>query len=229
MRNRKQSRFSTLIAACVFLFVGQLLCPFPSQASNFVAITQQDGRIVYVNADPPSEPSHAWEFTDARPPSHTEIDSIVRRVANRYQIDPKLVRAVIQAESGYDPRAVSAKGAMGLMQLIPSTAQRFGVANPFNPKQNIEGGVSYLSYLLKLFGGNLPLSLAAYNAGENTVIRSGGIPAIPETEHYVREVTHLYHPPTSGSVRQADSPTSGVAPIYRYVDSSGVVHFTNVQ
>jgi Transglycosylase SLT domain len=229
MRNRQQSKISALIAACGLLLAGLLLCSSSSQASNIVAITKPDGRIVYINADTPSEPSHAWEFTKASSPKLMQIESIVRRVASQYQIDPKLVRAIIRAESDFDPRAVSSKGAMGLMQLIPSTAQRFGVGNPFDPKQNIEGGVSYLKYLLKLFGGNLPLSLAAYNAGENSVIRSGGIPAIPETEHYVRKVTRLYHSPISSSAVQADSPASGVAPIYRYVDSAGVVHFTNVE
>jgi len=229
MRNPEQSKVSALIAACVFLLAGLLLSSSSSQASNIVAITKPDGRIVYVNADTPSESTGPWEFTEPSSPALAKIDSIVRNVASRHQIDPKLVRAIIRAESDFDPRAVSSKGAMGLMQLIPSTAQRFGVGNPFDPKQNIEGGVSYLKYLLKLFGGNLPLSLAAYNAGENSVIRSGGIPAIPETEHYVREVTHLYHSTISGSARQSDPPASGVAPIYHYVDAAGVVHFTNVE
>ncbi len=229
MRNRQQSKISALIAACGLILAAVLLCPPPSQASSIVAITKPDGRIVYINADMPAEPADPWDFTEAPSPALLRIDSIVRRVAKRYQIDPKLVRAIIQAESDYDPKAVSSKGAMGLMQLIPSTAQRFGVGNPFDPKQNIEGGVSYLKYLLKLFGGNLPLSLAAYNAGENTVIRSGGIPAIPETEHYVKEVTHLYHSPASDSAQVAGPPANGAAPIYQYVDSSGVIHFTNVE
>jgi soluble lytic murein transglycosylase-like protein len=228
MRNQKQSKVSAYLVACGFLLAGILVCPSSSQASNIVAITEQDGRVVYVNIGRRAERSAVWGLTSS-PPAPAEINSIVRRVASRYQIDPKLVRAIIQAESDYNPGAVSSKGAMGLMQLIPSTAQRFGVGNPFDPKQNIEGGVSYLKYLLKLFGGNLPLSLAAYNAGENTVIRSGGIPAIPETEHYVREVTRLYHSPASSALHPANSPASGAAPIYRYVDSAGVVHFTNVE
>ena len=229
MRNRKQPKVSALILACGFLLAGIFVCPSSLRASNIVAITEQDGRIVYVNADRPAERRDGWGCAQTSSPALVEINSIVRRVASRYQIDPKLVHAIIQAESDYNPSAISSKGAMGLMQLIPSTALRFGVGNPFDPKQNIEGGVSYLKYLLNLFGGNLPLSLAAYNAGENSVIRSGGIPAIPETEHYVREVTRLYHSPASSALQPADSPTSEVAPIYRYVDSAGVVHFTNVE
>jgi soluble lytic murein transglycosylase-like protein len=84
-----------------------------------------------------------------------DIDKLVEQTASRFQVDPELVRAIVRVESGYDPKAVSSKGAMGLMQLIPATAQRFGVANPFDPKQNLEGGVNYLKYLLDLFGGDL--------------------------------------------------------------------------
>lgn len=261
MRNRKQSKMPVLLAACGVLLAGALVFPPPCQASKIVAVTQPDGRVVYINANRRARRS---EFTATRSPAPVKavavtrsdgrivyihprrrakpsgfaaapsqealrIDSIVRRVADRYRIDPKLVHAIIQTESDYDPTAVSSKGAMGLMQLIPATAERFGVADPFDPKQNIEGGVSYLKYLLGLFGGNLPLSLAAYNAGENAVIRSGGIPAIPETEQYVTKVTRLYHSPASGPVREADSSASGVEPIYRYVDSAGVVHFTNTE
>jgi soluble lytic murein transglycosylase-like protein len=229
MRNRKQSKVSALLAACGPLLAGLLLFASPTHASNIVGVTQPDGRIVFVNVDRPARGSEAWGVTQASSARSAKIDSIVRRVATQYRIDPKLIRAIIQTESDYDPSAVSSKGAMGLMQLIPATAQRFGVGNPFDPSQNIEGGVSYLKYLLKLFGGNLPLSLAAYNAGENTVIKSGGIPAIPETEHYVRKVTRLYHDPASGHERAAVSSAGGAAAIYRYVDSAGVVHFTNVE
>jgi soluble lytic murein transglycosylase-like protein len=119
---------------------------------------------------------------------------------------------------------------MGLMQLIPATAQRFGVANPFDPKQNLEGGITYLKYLMSLFGGDLALSLAAYNAGENAVRRTGGIPWIAETQNYVRKVTELYSPRTvltPPKQQTAAEPTQ--APIYRYVDAYGVVHFTNVE
>ena len=229
MRNRKESKVSARLAACGFLLAGILVSPPRSQAANIVAITQPDGRIVWVNFDRPAKRSNAWGFRQGSSARSEEINSIVRRVADRHRVDPELIRAIIQTESDYDPGAVSSKGAMGLMQLIPATAERFGVENPFDPAQNIEGGVSYLKYLLKLFGGNLPLSLAAYNAGENTVIRSGGIPAIPETEHYVRKVTRLYGVPVSGSRSQAESPARDAAPIFRDVDSAGVVHFTNVE
>lgn len=141
------------------------------------------------------------------------------------------MKAVIRVESGFDAKAVSSKGAMGLMQLIPATAQRFGVANPFDPKQNIEGGVNYLKHLLDLFGGDLNLSLAAYNAGEHTVQRFGGIPAIPETQNYVRRVTSIYQtgdaPAPAGSKTTTKDPLK--VPITRYVDEFGVVHFTNVE
>jgi soluble lytic murein transglycosylase-like protein len=118
---------------------------------------------------------------------------------------------------------------MGLMQLVPATAHRFGVVNPFDPKQNLEGGVNYLKYLLDLFGGDLSLSLAAYNAGEHSVQRSGGIPAIPETQNYVRKVTSIYQP--GDAPAPAKTPPQGPpkAPIVRYVDEYGVVHYTNVE
>ena len=147
----------------------------------------------------------------------------------RNQVDPDLVKAVIRVESGFDAKAVSSKGAMGLMQLIPATAQRFGVQNPFDPKQNIEGGTNYLKYLLDLFGGDLKLSLAAYNAGEHAVQRYGGVPTIPETQDYVRKVTSIY------KTGDAAAPAKGAAnqppqvPITRYVDEYGVVHFSNVE
>ena len=113
------------------------------------------------------------------------------------------------------------------MQLIPATAARFGVQNSFNPKQNIEGGVTYLKYLLDLFGGNVPLSVAAYNAGENAVLKKGGIPPYAETVNYVQRVTGLYNPGPQESSQIQTSSEPEEAQIFRLVDNQGVVHYTN--
>jgi hypothetical protein len=225
MRNWFKSKVPALIAACVIYLAGYLPGLSILRAGQIAVVTGQNGQSVYVNAD--TDPASVQpDFVSDRGliASPSNIDSIIDRVSSHYQVDPKLVHAMIRVESNYDPSAVSSKGAMGLMQLIPSTAQRFGVQNPFDPKQNIQGGVSYLKYLLHLFGGNLPLSLAAYNAGEQRVIRSGGIPDIPETEHYVRAITHLYRSKNSSSAA-----ATRIIPIVRYVDSEGVVHFTNAE
>ncbi len=221
----KQSKVPVIVAACGVLLVGFLSRPSDLRAGQIAAATYQSGQTFYINASPSPPNSDYIQPGQLLP----QIDSIINRVSARYQVDPKLVHAMIRVESDYDPTAISSKGAMGLMQLIPSTAERFGVEDPFNPKQNIQGGVGYLKYLLHLFGGNLPLSLAAYNAGEETVIRSGGIPAIPETEHYVRAVTSLYHSNSANSGPPAGEQDYRIRPIVRYVDSEGVVHFTNAE
>ena len=117
---------------------------------------------------------------------------LVEEAARTYQVDAALLHAVISAESGYDSAAVSHKGAVGLMQLMPETARRYGVENSFDPAQNIRGGAKYLSYLLQLFGHNPELALAAYNAGENAVIHHGySIPPYRETLGYVPKVLKL--------------------------------------
>ena len=116
------------------------------------------------------------------------FDPIIAEVAGRYQMDRALVKAVIRAESGFQPRAVSRKGARGLMQLMPETALLHGVRNIHEPSQNIEGGVQHLRMLLDRYGGNVPLALAAYNAGEQAVDQHGGIPPFPETRDYVWRV-----------------------------------------
>jgi soluble lytic murein transglycosylase-like protein len=115
----------------------------------------------------------------------TGIDAVVQRIAAEHSLSPQLIHSVIKVESNYNPHAVSSKGALGLMQLIPSTARRFGVSDAFNPIQNIQGGARYLRYLLDLFDGSYPLALAAYNAGEAAVARYGGIPPFAETQNYV--------------------------------------------
>lgn len=118
---------------------------------------------------------------------------IIATVAQRYKVDEHLLHAVIMTESGYNPSAISPKGAVGLMQLMPDTAKRYGVTNISDPTQNINGGTRYLSYLLKLFNNNLHLALAAYNAGENAVIGYGRkIPPYQETVNYVAKVLAFY-------------------------------------
>lgn len=129
----------------------------------------------------------------------TRFDTIIERYAQQYRVDPTLVRAVIQVESNFDPRCVSKKGARGLMQLMPGTAQRYKVASVHDPEQNIRGGVQYLADLLRLFPDDLHRALAAYNAGENAVLRYGGIPPYEETATYVKRALTVYYGRPYGS------------------------------
>ena len=122
----------------------------------------------------------------------TVYDHLISECAQKYEIDFALVKAIIRAESGFNAHAVSKKGARGLMQLMPGTAQRMNVSNVYNPKDNIDGGVRYFKYLLYLFNNDLRLSLAAYNAGENLVAELGSIPPYRETIDYVHRVLNYY-------------------------------------
>ncbi len=121
-----------------------------------------------------------------------QYDSLISEFSKKYQVDFALIKAIIRAESGFNPAAVSRKGAKGLMQLMPETASRLNVSNSFNPRENIEGGVRYFKYLLSLFNDDLRLSLAAYNAGENVVAEVRSIPPYRETVDYVRKVLSYY-------------------------------------
>lgn len=214
-----------LISVCAAASIIAIAPEARGQVGGIALVANAQGQQVYINVSPATK---RGSTTPRLPSSHPLIQRIVQKAAQRASVDPKLVDAMIQVESGYDPRAVSPKGAMGLMQLIPSTAQDFGVDNPFDPRQNIRGGVAFLRALLDRFSGNVPLSLAAYNAGPNRVAQDGGIPAIPETERYVRKVTRLYR---ASERREVGSPAAlrrqSAAPIYTFVDSYGVVHFTN--
>lgn len=150
------------------------------------------------------------------------FDDLIEEYARLHGVSPDLVRAVIQAESGFNPRAVSPKGAMGLMQLMPATARELGVANPFQPADNIRGGVTYLARLLARFDQNVELALAAYNAGPASVERYGlRVPPYRETRDYVRKVT-------ARSGAAAAPPPSPV--IYKWtetVDGHPVVRYSN--
>lgn len=147
---------------------------------------------------------------DQLPENSPFADEIVA-AANTYGLEPALLHAVITVESNHNPAAVSPKGAQGLMQLMPGTSQRFGVADPWHPEQNIRGGARYLSELLMLFDQDLTLALAAYNAGEKAVLRYGRhIPPYPETRNYVTRVIALYRQNSP-----ADKPSGGRARIRR--------------
>lgn len=124
-------------------------------------------------------------------PRREEIARLVRELAPAYRLDPDLVLAVIQVESNFNPRALSSKQAQGLMQLIPATAARFGVTDPYDPHENLRGGMGYLRWLLDHFNGDLRLALAGYNAGEGAVKRHGGVPPYTETREYVRRIARV--------------------------------------
>jgi soluble lytic murein transglycosylase len=165
---------------------------------------------------------------------------LINQVASEEGVDPELVRAIIKAESNFDPRAVSRRGAQGLMQLMPGTAGRYAVTNAFDPETNIRGGVRHLRFLHSLFPSQLPLALAAYNAGENVVLRYNGIPPYPETRQYVNRVLRLYGrpdapPPAAANGAPARKVRTGVAQaavstpvVYRWVDANGIPFYTNV-
>ena len=182
---------------------------FPAQADiysyrdengvlNFTNIRPNDPqykvRVAYKDPKSAVRPS-AVSYSDGNDTSTMtlppRLDAIVNQAADDYAMDKALVQAVIHVESAFNTRAVSSKGASGLMQLMPETARRYGVRDIFDPEQNIMGGVRYLRDLLETFGYNLRLALAAYNAGENSVQRYGGIPPFPETVNYVNRVLKL--------------------------------------
>ncbi len=124
--------------------------------------------------------------------SKVQIQRMVGSACEKYNVDPKLVMALIQQESGFNQNAISKAGAQGLMQLMPATAKSLGVMNAFNPEENINGGVKYLKNLLEQFHGNKILALAAYNAGPNAVKKHNGIPPYKETQNYVRNILKNY-------------------------------------
>jgi len=164
------------------------------------------------------------EMSAAELANREKIEDMIREVSVRYRVDPALVRAVIQTESNWNSGAVSRKGAQGLMQLGPTTAQALGVNNAFDPKQNLDGGVRYLRRLLERYNGDLDRALAAYNAGPRAVDRAGGIPQYRETRDYVQKVTDSYFRPGSDRLPRA---FDGPRPIYRTVEADGRVVFTN--
>jgi soluble lytic murein transglycosylase-like protein len=169
------------------------------------------------------------------PPADAAVEELIDHAARKYNVDPNLVHAVVKVESNYNRLAVSSAGAEGLMQLVPSTARRFGVSNSFDARQNIEAGVRYLKYLQTLYGGNMRLALAAYNAGEGAVGKFQGIPRYRETENYVYQVGRrwgeLNRRPPVAPKKAAPSPPpasarteDGRRPLETSVDADGKIH-----
>ena len=154
-----------------------------------------------------------------------DIDAAIDAAAARDHVDPNLVRSVVKVESNFNPNAVSRKGAMGLMQLMPSTARSLNVSNPFDPQQNVDAGVRHLRKLLDSYGGNVRLSLAAYNAGSGAVARSAGVPHFRETQDYVRRITNLYN----GGSEPGPHIFGGAVhePVVVQRDARGVLHMSN--
>lgn len=145
----------------------------------------------------------AWD------PDPDYYDEMIRQAANRYHVDPRLVKSVIRAESNFNYLAVSRRGALGLMQLMPGTADDMQVFDPFDPEDNITGGTRYLRKMLGLFNGNVRLALAAYNAGPNKIIELGRVPQYKETINYIRKVQYFYK-----EYKQASSPSKRWAKNY---------------
>jgi len=174
------------------LFLG---CTALLRADSIYYQVDKDGNMRLTNA-PDEKGYHAYLTSGSGGPGSASVSGLyadqIRQAAGRYGVDANLVKAVIATESNFNPWAVSAKGARGLMQLMPSTAKRFGVDNVHDPEQNILGGVQYLRYLLDLFGGDLVLALAAYNAGEGVVQNVGRVPNYRETRDYVDRVLARY-------------------------------------
>jgi hypothetical protein len=195
-----------------------LLLPGILHANGIRTKVDENGRTVYYNIPTKvSTPQRVYYS-----PKADDYIDIIREICGRHAVDSDLVKALIQVESNYQVRAVSPKGAMGLMQLMPATAARYGVRSAFDPLENIEGGVKYLRDLLQLFRSDLELVLAAYNAGENAVKKYNGIPNYLETRNYVRKVMALYKGDTSYTP-QATGPRA--VTYYKYVDQNGVTHY----
>ncbi|MFV0665101.1 transglycosylase SLT domain-containing protein [Denitromonas sp.] len=149
-----------------------------------LAVIKTLGRVI--------SPQAVQRYIAALPAARRQHARMVQRLAPRFGVDPRFALAIVRNESGFDPAAVSPKNAMGLMQLIPETAERFNVADAFNPEQNVRGGLAYLRWLLDRFDGDIALTAAAYNAGEGAVQRYDGVPPYPETRAYVDRVLSFY-------------------------------------
>jgi soluble lytic murein transglycosylase-like protein len=199
-----------------------------------------NGAVMRAARSAASEVSH---YIDGKGPNYQylnraftqqDIDAAIDAAAARHNVDPSLVRSVVKVESNFNPNAVSRKGAMGLMQLMPSTARSLNVANPFDPAQNVDAGVRHLRKLLDSYGGDVRLTLAAYNAGSGAVARSAGVPRFRETQNYVRRITDLYNgggvfASSAGGSAETSHVRETREPVHVERDARGVLYISNTQ
>ena len=218
-----------MIRVAYTLAASFLLLGVVSARAEIISYVDEHGRRLFINEEKKTsqgqfDPAVSSRLMARRRARLPEIDTHISRTAQRHGIDPNLVNTIIEVESGWDAWAVSRKGAVGLMQLLPETGRRFGARNLLDPKQNITAGIRYLRFLLDRFEGNLELSLAAYNAGENIVAELGEIPPYPETQKYIERVTALYKGSTNRGQR-----ARGAEPAYIYQlrDSNGRIVYVN--
>ena len=217
-------------AACVVLASAGLMLPAAAGEEIYYR-RDANGALVLTNV-PDRQDLRAYRGHGPLPvtSSGKEYRELIERTALQHGIHPDLVFAVAAVESNFNVRAVSEKGAQGLMQLMPDTAARFGVVDAFNPAENVLGGVRYMRYLLDLFKGDSRLAVAAYNAGENVVIASRGVPPYPETRRYVDRVLKMFggkRPFVPGAGARAPAARATPQPISSYTDAAGVVHITD--
>ncbi len=211
---RSLSRLGGILVCVLGGFVAGIVSAGPAwgeraEKSEIYHFVQPDGTLVFSNV--PTDPrfKKVTRASRVRPrvPAHS-LERAIARTSKAHGISPALLRAVIKAESDFDPMAVSRAGAVGLMQLMPETAELLNVQDPYDPAENIDGGARYLRYLLDRFDGNLPLALAAYNAGENRVERYRTLPPITETRQYVFKVLRYYRAFINSQPRTRRSPSS---------------------
>jgi soluble lytic murein transglycosylase-like protein len=197
----------------------------PVPSANIRAARSAAAEVNHYLGDQPAESEPLANFVRGKASSPQDIDAAIDQAASRHNVDPNLVRAVIKVESNFNPNAVSRKGAMGLMQLMPQTARQLRVANPFDPQQNVDAGVRHLKQLMENYGGDVKLTLAAYNAGQGAVARSAGVPHFAETRNYVKRITQLYYGGSDSGIQFLQNPMH--EPIHVQRDSRGVLHISN--
>ena len=227
----KSTLLATALIGCVLIWTG------PALAEIYYRI-DENGVARFTNA--PTTPDYRLLQPGVLPSASrltaASIDGLIEAFAAEHSIDSALIRAVIRAESNFNHRAVSRKGAQGLMQLMPATIWRLSVGDAFDPHENIGAGVRYLRQLLDQFQGDLTLALAAYNAGENAVLRYRGVPPYQETREYVRKVLSQYRrtrgePATSrvvSAVPRAAEPPPPPPALYKALEASGAILYSNI-
>jgi soluble lytic murein transglycosylase-like protein len=179
------------------------------------------------NVDAELTNSNYFRNPNAKQFTEKDVDAAIEQAAARHNVDPNLVRSVIKVESNFNPNAVSRKGAMGLMQLMPQTARSLNVSNPFDPEQNVDAGVRHLKKLLESYGGDVRLSLAAYNAGSGAVARSAGVPHFSETQNYVKRITNLYYGGSDPGSHIIGNPVHD--PVHVERDARGQLYISNTE